>query len=227
MIIFDEASHTYTNNISNEKYISVTTLLSKYKKPFDKELHSLRVSKREGVPQEMVLEMWEQENKRSTDRGTHIHKLLENYLNEGDIVKDYNWLYKSYNNVIANNISSFSSFKSEQLLYNDEFKVAGTADLIYDHGEYFTVGDFKTNKRFLFTSKYNEYFNDPISHLSYCEFNSYALQLSMYAYMHEQLTGKKCCNIVIFYLNENNFIPVHCNYLKQDIINMLRHYKEL
>jgi ATP-dependent exoDNAse (exonuclease V) beta subunit len=225
MIIFDEASHTYTNNETDEKYISVTTLISKYKKPFDKELHSLRVSKREGVPQEMVLEMWEQENKRSTDRGSLIHKLLEDYLTVGEVVSDYSWLYRSYDKIVADNIDSFRSFDSERLLFNDEYKVAGTADLIYDHGEYFTIGDFKTNKRFLFNSKYNEYFNDPISHLSYCEFNSYALQLSIYAYMHEQITGKKCCKIVVFYLNESNFVPIYCNYLKQDVINMFKHYR--
>ena len=45
---FDEKSHTYTHNTLG-KLISVTTLLGKYKKPFDSNYHAERVAKREGV----------------------------------------------------------------------------------------------------------------------------------------------------------------------------------
>jgi ATP-dependent exoDNAse (exonuclease V) beta subunit len=225
MIVFDSDSHTYTNTETKDRYISTTTLLSRYKEPFDKEYHSLRVAKREGVPQEMVLEAWAAENKKSTDRGSHIHKLLENYVTVGEIQNDYRWLYRSYDNVINTSVDKFKTFSSEKLLYNHEYKLAGTADLIFDHGDFFTVGDFKTNKRFSFTSPYNEVHKDPIAHLSYCEFNTYALQLSIYAYMHEELTGKKCSKLVVFYLDESNFKPIHCNYLKTDVINILKHFQ--
>jgi len=226
MIVFDEAAHSYTDSITKERYISTTTLISKYKEIFDKELHSLRVAKREGVPQELVLEMWEHENKRSTDRGTHIHKLLEDYITVGEVNNDYKWLYGSYDDIVSKHIDSFKTFDSEKLLFNSKYKLAGTADLIFNHENSFTVGDFKTNKRFLFTSKYGEYFKSPIDHLTYCEFNSYALQLSIYAYMQEELTGKKCSKLVIFFLNESKFVPIYCNYLKSDVINLLKHYSK-
>jgi len=226
MIIFDEKSHTYTNANTDEKYISVTTLLGKYKTPFDKDKHSLRVAEREGVSQEMVLEMWEKENKRATDRGTKIHKLMENYVSFGERSEDYDWLYKSYDKVISYSVEKYKKIYSENLLHNDEFKIAGTADLIYDHGDYFTIGDFKTNKRFNYTSDFNEHFKDPIDHLLYCEFNNYALQMSMYAYMYEKISGKKCKKIVVFYLKEDKWLPIHCNYLKSDIKNILSHYKQ-
>lgn len=226
MIIFDEKSHTYTNSKTEEKYISVTTLLGKYKTPFDKDKHSLRVAEREGVPQEMVLEMWEKENKRATDRGTKIHKLMENYVSFGERSEDYDWLYKSYDKVISYSIERYKKIYSENLLHNDEFKIAGTADLIYDHGDYFTIGDFKTNKKFNYTSDFNEHFKDPVDHLLYCEFNNYALQMSMYAYMYEKTSGKKCKKIIVFYLKEDKWIPIHSNYLKSDIKNILAHYKQ-
>ena len=66
----------------------------------------------------------------------------------------------------------------------------------------------------------------PVDHLHTCEFNTYALQLSMYAYMHEQMTGKKCRKCVIFYLQEDRFVPYHINYLKADIINILNDYRK-
>jgi ATP-dependent exoDNAse (exonuclease V) beta subunit len=221
MIVFDEKSHTYTNSQTEDKYISVTTLLGKYKVPFDKEKHSLRVAEREGVTQEMVLEMWEQENKKATDRGTKIHKLMENYVSYGEKVEDYDWMYKSYDKIASNHINKYKKVYSENLLYNHKYKVAGTADLIYDHGDFFTVGDFKTNKKFKYTSDFDELFKQPVDHLTYCEFNNYALQLSMYAYMYEEITNKKCKKIVVFYLKEDKWQAIHCNYLKSDIKSIL------
>jgi ATP-dependent exoDNAse (exonuclease V) beta subunit len=226
MIVFNEEKHTYTNDKTDEQYISVTTLLGKYKTPFDKDKHSLRVAEREGVTQEMVLEMWQKENKRATDRGTKIHKLMENYVSFGEKSNDYDWLYKSYDKVISYSIERFKKIYSENLLHNDEYKIAGTADLIYDHGDYFTIGDFKTNKKFNYTSDFNEHFKAPIDHLLYCEFNNYALQMSLYAYMYELNSGKKCKKIVVFYLREDKWQPIYCNYLKSDIKNILSHYHQ-
>ena len=226
MIVFNEKEHTYTNSNTEEQYISVTTLLGKYKTPFDKDKHSLRVAEREGVTQEMVLEMWQKENKKATDRGTKIHKLMENYVSFGEKTEDYDWLYKSYDKVTSYSVDKFKKIYSENLLHNDEFKIAGTADLIYDHGDYFTIGDFKTNKKFNYSSDFNEHFKDPVSHLQYCEHNNYALQMSMYAYMYEQTSGKKCKKIVVFYLKEDKWLPIHCNYLKSDIKNILAHYQQ-
>lgn len=225
MIVFDEESHTYTNSTTHERYISVTTLLGKYKTPFDKDKHSLRVAEREGVPQELVLEMWEKENKKATTRGTKIHKLMENYINFGEKADGYEWMFKSYDKILPYAVNKFKKVYSENLLHIDEYKVAGTADLIYDHGDSFTIGDFKTNKKFNFASDFNEYFNDPISHLPYCEFNNYALQMSMYAFMYEKMTGKRCKKIVVYFLKEDKWQPIHCNYLKTDIQNILNWHR--
>ena len=205
-IKFDEKSHTYTHTETKEKFISVTTLLGKYKKPFDKEFHAKRVANREGVPIEMVLEMWEKEKNKACDRGTNIHKLLEDYIEYGEVNDTFSWLYKSYDRSVEWHVDKFNKILSESVLYNEEFKVAGMADLIYEHkNDEFTVGDFKTNKKFRFSSPFGERMLEPVDHLHNCEFNVYALQLSMYAYMYEKQTGKKCRKCVIFYLKDDAF----------------------
>jgi ATP-dependent exoDNAse (exonuclease V) beta subunit len=225
MVFFNKEQHSYTNS-EGEKYISVTTLLSEYKNKFDTEKHATRVALKEGVTKEFVIQLWEDITKTATDKGTEIHKALEDYITKVEATCDkHRDLCRSYDDIVYNNIDKHTEVLSEKLLYNDEYKVAGTADLIYDHDKYFTIGDFKTNKKFNFSSKYNEYFNEPLSHLNYSEFNSYALQLSLYAFMYEKLSGKRCRKIVIFYLEQDKFIPIHCNYLKSDIINLLKHYK--
>ena len=225
MIYFDEASHTYTNTKTKEKYVSVTTLLGKYKTPFDADLHATRVANKNGVPKEMVLEMWQQETKVATDRGTKIHKLMENYINSCDKNDEYYYLYESYDSVVSESIDKFKGVNSELLLHNNEFKIAGTSDLIYDQGDYFTISDFKTNKKFKYSSDFNDYFKAPISHLQYCEHNVYALQMSLYAKLYEEMTNKKCKKIVVFYLKDDKWIDIHCNYLKLEVEAILKDYR--
>jgi ATP-dependent exoDNAse (exonuclease V) beta subunit len=110
-------------------------------------------------------------------------------------------------------------------LFLHDYEIAGTSDLIYEREKDFIVADFKTNKKYRFSNDFNDYFKAPIEHLTYCEFNTYALQLSLYAYMYEQKTGKKCNKLVTLYLEEDNWIPHHANYLKTDIINILSDHK--
>ncbi len=222
-IKFDEKSHTYTHVDTNEPFISVTTLLGEYKQPFDRDGHSKRVADREGVPQELVLEMWEQEKNKACTRGTNIHAVLEDYINYGDVEDNYGWLCKSYDKAVERSIDSFKNVLSENLLYDEDNGVAGTADLIYEHKHEFTIGDFKTNKRFRFSSPYSERLKDPVSHLHNCEFNLYGLQLSLYAYLYEKMSGKRCRKCVIFYLQDDRFLSYHINYMKAEVEAILQH----
>ena len=216
-IKFDEASHTYTHVDTDAPFISVTTLLGKYKQPFDRYGHSKRVAKREGVSQELVFEMWEEEKNRACTRGTDIHKILEDYISCGDVKDNYGWLCKSYDTAAERSIDSFKNVLCENLLYDEEHLVAGMADLIYEHKNEFTVGDFKTNKKFKFSSPYSERLKDPISHLHNCEFNVYGLQLSFYAYLYERMSGKRCRKCVVFYLQDDRFLSYHVNYMKAEV----------
>ena len=220
-IKFDEKSHTYTHVDTKKPFISVTTLLGKYKQPFDRDGHSKRVADREGVSQELVLEMWEQEKNRACTRGTNIHKVLEDYINYGEAEGDWGWLCKSYDKAVERSIDSFKNVLCENLLYDEEYSVAGTADLIYEHKHEFTIGDFKTNKRFRFSSPYSERLKDPVSHLHNCEFNLYGLQLSLYAYLYEKMSGKRCRKCVIFYLKDDRFLSYHINYMKAEVETIL------
>ena len=119
-------------------------------------------------------------------------------------------------------------------MYNVEDNIAGTADLVYEKEKSFMLGDFKTNKRFNFHSSFNEYMIGPLSHLTVCEFNTYALQLSLYAYLYEKMTNKKCDGLVIFYkqkrFNDDGeetpyWRPIHVNYMKNEIIEVIADYK--
>ena len=228
MVIFDPIEHKYTNDETNENYISATTILGEYKPKFDADGMAQRIAQRDGVTKEEVLENWAAITKKATDKGSFVHKLLEDYILSGTTDVRIPWLFQSFDKRILETVERYSKVHSEKLLYNHHYKTAGTADLIYDNGKYFYVGDFKTNKAFKFDSKYNEFHLPPIDHLVCCEFNSYALQLSLYAYMYELMSGKKCKKLFIMYLRPDlrTFDVHHVNYLKCEVIALLEHYKD-
>ena len=222
---FDEPTHTYRNTETDERYTSATQLISKFKKPFDSQYHAERVAKREGVPVEMVLESWEHEKEKSIVKGKNIHSLLENYVRYGETEKDYTWLYKSFEKQREKLVGKSKKVYAEKLLWNHEYKLAGTCDLLYEHDSNFTILDYKTNKVITAFSKYNEYLLPPVDFLSYCEYNVYALQLSIYAYMFEQLSNKKIRNLHILYLNEDKFISFNVPYMRQETKLLLEAHK--
>ena len=75
-----------------------------------------------------------------------------------------------------------------------------------------------------FYSEYNEFFKKPVDHLGVCEFNTYSLQLSLYAYLYELSSGKKCSGLVIFYKNNDAWYPIRLNYMKREIIALIEDY---
>jgi len=223
MVIFNEAKHSYINEFTREQYISVTTLLGKYKEPFEKEQISKAVAKKEGVTQQEVLDRWQRTNKESTDFGTKIHKVIEKSIKDltfyPTTTPEEKALIAAFGEVFVPN----SETLCEQLVYSHIHKIAGTADLIQPDGPYFDVFDMKTNKKFNLYSQYNKFLYAPLEHLMECEHSVYSLQLSMYAYLYSMLTGRKLRRMAVLYYNRdlNTFQEYPITYLKSEVINIL------
>ena len=225
-IVLDHSTHTYTNIHNDEKYMSVTTLIGKYKKPFDKDYWSKKIADRDGKDQDQVLKEWETITKTAQNRGTNIHSIMENYLKEQFIPQGYEELIKSFDKKCVGVIKSNSNILCEHTVYSHDYKLAGTADVIVENSDLFYILDFKTNKKFNFNSKYNDYFYAPLDYLQQCEFTTYTIQLSIYAYLHEQLTGKKCAGLKIFYLrefdNKTFWQDIAALYMKSTVLDLLQ-----
>ena len=144
-LVFDPQTHAYT--LDGKALISVTQLMEK---------HGLSPNYN-GVDEQTL--------KASAERGTLIHKEIENYIKKGEIgFTDECAEFVSY--VRENNIAIMGS---EVTFHNDI--VAGTCDLIINSGKgYLIVADIKT------TSTLHK--------------DSVAWQLSLYAY----LSGNKTMN---------------------------------
>lgn len=126
MIQFDEQTHTYTRN--GNQYTSVTTLLKNY---------GLSPSYA-GISQDVLA--------KAAARGNATHKALENYIKLG--IMDLNNVdlcnFEKY--VIARSIDLVTA-KSEEIIYDDTYLIAGTVDFQYiDNGDE-VVADFKTTSQ--------------------------------------------------------------------------------
>lgn len=234
-IKFIEETHRYINTETNRDYISGTTFLGKYKPKFDADkmayFTALKRSKSEGrnITKEEILLEWEHNKNYACERGTGFHLAMENFIKYGEVSEEYKKIINNYSLVVSKTVQDITNVFSEIIFYLDEFEIAGTADICWEHSDdTFTIGDFKTNKQFRFYSPYNNWLLPPIAHLAECEFNSYALQLSLYAYMCEKLTGKKCRGLLILWMNKDTgkFEPIRCNYMKHEILMLLKNYSK-
>lgn len=228
-VYFKEDTHQYFNTSTGDEYYSGTRFLHLFEPKFDSDGISKRVALKEGKTQEQVLAEWAAINKESTEKGSRIHLAMENFIKFDERLDEYKILYETFKKCVGNDYKFAEAVHSEKLLWIDEFKIAGTADLIIDYkNNEFSIGDFKTNKKFEYCSSFGNRMLAPVEHLSQCQHNLYALQLSLYAFMYSLLTGRKVRHLFLMHCNDINkgWNYISCNYLKYEVQFMLKYYKD-
>lgn len=136
----------------------------------------------------LVGQIWDIENKKSTDRGTRYHdrKEEESYSNNKDsignttalTVKEYTFNLKELRD----------GFHAELMLYNHEYEMAGqmdkciiTTDIMGDR--WVEGDDYKTNKKIDIVNPMGKKMLYPLNHLDDCNYIHYCLQLNSYLFM--------------------------------------------
>lgn len=191
--------------------------------------------------QQDILDSWDEENRKSCERGTKIHSELENsfYKNPSNISlqkfgiggkfeckKDYPELDLEY------------GVYPEYLIYRESddgiLRVAGQVDLIVKSGNEITIIDHKTNKKidtksgFDTSTRSNAKMKYPLNNLMDCNFYHYTLQLSTYAWMLQKINPNFVIKDLILnhYDHNGNNTLYHCDYLKAEVERMLYFYKK-
>lgn len=191
--------------------------------------------------QQGILDDWDNENKRSCERGTRIHEEIENsfYKNSTNISlqkfgiggkfeckKDYPELDLEYGVYPEYLISRESD--------DGILRIAGQVDLIVKSGNEITIIDHKTNKKidmksgFNTATKQNAKMQYPLNNLMDCNFYHYTMQLSTYAWMLQKINPNFIIKDLILnhYDHEGNNTIYHCDYLKTEVERMLCFYKK-
>ena len=212
-------------------------------KKFDKvllELHSIDENdfNRE---QQCILDEWDEENRKSCDRGTKIHADLENsfYSKKDDINlskfeiggkfecrKDYSELD------IENGV--YPEYLISRVSPDGKLRIAGQIDLLVKKGNKIIIADWKTNKKIETKSFYNSRTKSsvrmkfPLNNLDDVNYWHYTLQLSTYAWMVQQLNPEFEIEdlVLVHFDHSDNMTVYHLPYLKTEVIKMLSHFKK-
>jgi len=201
MIVFNADDHSYKSIDDNKiDWISVTTLISYFKNPFDANAVAKKVSKNKkskwfGIEPKLIKEIWNNESKRATDLGSFYHDQREADLcsfasieREGVNVPVFKPIEAEKGTKFAPSQKLELGVYPEHMVYLRSKGICGQSDLVEVVNGKVNIIDYKTNKQIKMKSYVNwegvsEKMLAPISNLDDCNFNHYALQLSIYMYI--------------------------------------------
>jgi ATP-dependent exoDNAse (exonuclease V) beta subunit len=173
-ITLEESTHTY-RDAEGVIYTSVSTIISKFKEPFDAKAVAEKTSLKTGKSVEEILAEWAT----AAPYGTALHLEMEDFFTEGREGQ----LIQPYLPTLRRWRSSSVAFHPETIVCLRNLRIAGTADLLVESADGWSIVDWKTNKAIYQTAFKGKRMSPPLSHLEDCNYNHYSLQLSFYAKM--------------------------------------------
>ena len=249
--------HSFTNPFDKDfwsAYKAMEKLLSKEDwaiekksllstKKFDKVLLEMyEISENDfNREQQAILDAWDEENRRSCERGTKIHSDLENSLyckrqnidlakyqigGKFECIKDHNELDLEY--------GVYPEYLIHRVSEDGKLRLAGQIDLLVKKGNKIIIADYKTNKEIKTKSFYDknkkssEKMKYPLNNIDDVNYWHYTLQLSTYAWMIQKLNPEfEIEDLVMIHFDHNDNMTVyHLPYLKEEVIKMLAYYKK-
>ncbi len=191
--------------------------------------------------QQDILDAWDEENRKSCERGTKIHAQLENEFYAGgknvelkkfglggkfECRRNYTELDLPY--------GVYPEYLISRTSDDGILNIAGQIDCLVKNGNEIVIIDHKTNKKldlkggFNTTTKSSVKMLYPLNNLDDCNFNHYQLQLSTYAWMLQKINPNFVIKDLILnhYDHEGNNTLYHCDYLKTEVERMLAFYKK-
>lgn len=207
MILFNESTHTYYNNETGEIYDSVTTIIGKYKTPFD----SVKIARKFLIKNALRLNTPEFAEELINRYNLSIsieeflatpltvEKLIEYWNHAGDhgrrrgnayhFEKEYTTMYletdllEDYNDYIEDLSKLKDGVYPELRLYHHGYRIAGTADKVTIERPYFDMGDYKTMKKPITKANYGKFMKPPIQFIPDANYYHYLIQLCIYSWI--------------------------------------------
>ncbi len=267
-VVFTEKGHIYEKG--DEPYISVTTLLKNYTKPFDSDYWSTYKAVKDVLEEKgewrkfkwdaggwetvvdeyrsrkhphytkdiearkvWYLEKWDAERVYAADLGNKAHADLEGDMLNAKRIKLDNGRIAG---VTASDILDMQGFDNgenhlftELLLWNDQFKIAGQADIVERQDKKVHIKDYKTSKVIEMEPFMDAHFLFPLEELVDTNYNKFTIQLSTYGWMLEQ-QGYEVTGLTMIHLDRmtGDHIQDYPLAYRPDLVRkMLNHYASL
>lgn len=200
-VLFRQENHSYESINKDESinWLSVTSFVSKFKKPFNAEEMSVKSSKNKkskwyGLSPNVIRKAWDAESQRAMTLGTWYHEQREADLLACDTIQRSGVNVPIIRPIIQDNIKIAPDQRLTEGVYPEHFVylksagVCGQADRVEVVGNTIDLYDYKTNKE-IKTESYRNWEGKaqtllpPLEHIEDCNFYHYALQLSLYMYI--------------------------------------------
>lgn len=191
-IVFTEADHSYKSSLAGREisYVSGTTFLGKFFKPFDPTgAITARCAKREGITVEELKARWAEKGRRSCYYGTRLHETCEDTLlgralrNTPETLEEEQRFANGIK-MAKSVLQKFEVLGIEKIVFSHSLPtpIAGTVDLLCKSKKdgSICIFDWKTNEKIDKENTYNSFCLDPISYIPDIALYHYALQLSLY-----------------------------------------------
>ena len=201
-VLFKAEDHSYksVNPEENINWISVTSLVGKFKEKFDAKGVSEKVSKNKkskwyGMSPEDIQKAWTKESERAMSLGTWYHNERESDLLSLNTLEQEGITLNVINPIIDENGIKIAPIQKldngiypEHFVYLKSAGLCGQSDRVDIINNVVNIIDYKTNKE-IKTEGFKNWEGItrkmlmPIAHLDDCNFSHYALQLSFYMYI--------------------------------------------
>lgn len=181
MITFNPDNHTYWDD-GGQQYTSVTTLLAK-EFPFNAEeiankVNKFSSSRYHGMSPERILRLWED----SSSHGNVVHEMIEDYIKE-DVWPSDPSLYPLLEQFSKLNFRG--DLLSEVLVWDEDYRIAGTADILEVFDDKIYLFDIKTSNK-----------------ISEDKHMKFSMQLDMYCRMVEKRYKKPTTPVSIIWFED-------------------------
>lgn len=181
------------------------------------------------------LKEWERLKSEAANYGTAVHNTIEHDIITSNkficpITSETFKVYQKKTPYIYVDIRPFNVMAfTEYIIFDTYFNIAGTADIITKSGNTLSIYDIKTNKEITTDPtkwRSDQHFKYPINHLLASKYNTYALQLSAYAYMMER-KGFSINNLVIIHKpkDKSSTSIIQVPYLFNEVKLIFEYYK--
>ncbi|MFP8488760.1 hypothetical protein ACKGJO_06620 [Gracilimonas sp. Q87] len=181
-VLFYEDEHKYefiTEDGTKEQWYGITSWIKEFHEKFDRDGISKFVASRDRRTQEEVLAEWDKKRDDAIEYGNHVHKLAEDYINDGLIIDDEEDLACI---IEAEGKLGYRSVLSEWVIYDERLKRCSAIDWLAFNPENdkFVIMDFKTNKEIKYEGYNGKMMHYPCEMLPDSNYYHYCLQLSIY-----------------------------------------------
>ncbi|MCC7514561.1 MAG: hypothetical protein IT212_07695 [Bacteroidia bacterium] len=238
-MVYMTPEHKYFNRETGEQLMAWSRFQELFFPSFDKKkMAAMCAGKGDyvGMTETEVIKKWEAHGTETANHGTDVHNALEHYSNTFTIKEEHKQFEPLVKSIQAN-YNGYNKVFSEERLWT-KHGIAGTCDkvcYVTSHKDSpFDISDFKNFKNgleYVPKEKAREkWCKFPIQHLPNCNFTKVAIQLSGYAFMKEEMSGRKCRKLTVIYIpleNKLEYVQVVVPYLRLEIIAMITEFKRM